>query len=65
MALELALNLLKPEDQEILELVYFRQKPVAEAATQLGVARAAVEMRLTRARRRLATKLADWSELIG
>ena len=53
-ALELALNLLKPEDQEILELVYFRHQPVGEAATKLGVARAAIEMRLTRARRRLA-----------
>ncbi len=63
-ALKLALNLLSPEDQDVLTLVYFQHKKTPEAAEALNISVGAAEMRLTRARRRLAMKLADWAELI-
>jgi RNA polymerase sigma-70 factor (ECF subfamily) len=64
-ALKLAMNLLKPEDREILALVYFQDWDTARAAQVLGIAKDAANMRLVRARRRLAAKLADWSSVIG
>jgi RNA polymerase sigma-70 factor (ECF subfamily) len=64
LALELALNLLKAEDREILELVYFQHLDVPAAAEKLALSRGAAEMRLTRARRRLAKKLCNWVDLI-
>ncbi len=64
-ALSLAVNLLPSADAQVLELVYLQGSEIGAAAQQLGLSRAAFDMRLTRARRRLAEKLVDWSELIG
>ncbi len=64
-ALQVAMNLLKAEDREILDLVYFRELDLAAAAAQLGIAKDAANMRLVRARRRLADKLSDWAALVG
>ncbi len=64
-ALEVALNLLKPAEREILELVYFRSLDIEGAARELGIARDAANMRLVRARRALGARLAAWSGVIG
>lgn len=64
-ALNVVLNLLRDEDREILELVYFQQLDVERVAQQLGLQRAAAEMRLSRARRRLAEKMVGWSDIVG
>lgn len=64
-ALELALNLMRPADQEVLRLVYLRGRSIDEAARELGIERDVANTRLVRARVRLAEKLADWRELIG
>ncbi len=64
-ALDLALNLLHPADQEILDLYYFQglgQSPLAE---RLGVEEASVRKRLQRARHALADKLRRWEQLIA
>ena len=65
MALDLALNLLEPQAREILDRVYFRQMGVEAAARELGITEEAAKKRLARARRKLAEKLGDWSELVG
>ena len=64
-ALDVVMNLLRDEDREILELVYFQHLGVERVAQQLGLRRAAAEMRLSRARRRLAEKMAGWSDVVG
>jgi RNA polymerase sigma-70 factor (ECF subfamily) len=63
-ALDLAMNLLRPQDREILVLVYFQDLDIPEAARKIGIAVDAANMRLVRARRRLAEKLSGWAELI-
>ncbi len=63
--LVLALNLLDPDEREILTLVYFEGLTSEEAARRLGVSHEAARKRVTRARARLARKLGDWTELIG
>ncbi len=65
LALELALHLLAPEEQRILALVYFEQLSLEAAAERLAVSYEAAKKRLARARRRLAHKLGDWTELVG
>jgi RNA polymerase sigma factor (sigma-70 family) len=65
LAVDVALHLLAPDDAAILELVYFDDVPIAEAADRLKITRAAADMRLTRARRRLAVKLVEWNDVIG
>lgn len=64
-ALDVAMNLLKPQEREILQLVYMKQMDIPTAAAELGLTKDAANMRLVRARRRLADKLAGWAELIG
>ena len=64
-ALEVVVNLLRPEDRECLQLVYFRGLPIEEAARRAGVSRAAFDMRLMRARARLAERLVDWEDALG
>lgn len=64
-ALDVIVNLMKPDDREILSLVYFRGASVEEAAKELGLPRGTVEMRLSRARRRLAEKLVGWADVVG
>jgi RNA polymerase sigma factor (sigma-70 family) len=65
LALQLAINLMKPEDREVLERVYFSGQAIDDAASDLGLNRAAFDMRLTRARRRLAERLVDWGDVIA
>lgn len=64
-ALELVVNLLKPEDREALGLVYFQGLSIEEAARRAGVTRGAFDMRLLRARTRLAERLVDWADIVG
>jgi RNA polymerase sigma factor (sigma-70 family) len=63
-SVEVALNLLPEEDRDLLFLVYFEDREISVAAQQLGLTRDAANMRLVRARRRLAEKLKGWRELI-
>ncbi|MFO1011077.1 MAG: sigma-70 family RNA polymerase sigma factor [Planctomycetota bacterium] len=64
-ALEVVVNLLKPEDRDALSAVYFEGLSIEEAARRAGVARGAFDVRLMRARQRLAERLVDWSDVIG
>jgi RNA polymerase sigma factor (sigma-70 family) len=64
-ALDLVMQLLEPDEQQILHLVYARGLGHEGAARQLGITRDAAKMRCQRARLRLAHKLRHWSELIG
>ena len=63
-ALDVVMNLLRDEDREVLELVYFQHFDLERVAQELGLQRAAAEMRLSRARRRLAEKMAGWSDVV-
>ena len=63
-ALDLALNLLRAEEREILRMVYLEHLGIEGAAERLGIARDAAKMRLVRARRALAKKLCRWEETI-
>jgi RNA polymerase sigma factor (sigma-70 family) len=65
LALQLTMNLLRPEEREIIDLVYFRQHGIEGAAKRLGISSDAANMRLVRARRKLASKLRRWNDLIG
>ena len=64
-ALEIALNLLSPEDREVLRRVYLDDSSVEHAARTLGVSCDVVKARLVRARVRLAEKLSHWRELVS
>lgn len=64
-ALEVVVNLLDPIDRECLQLVYFQGLGIEEAARSIGVSRGAFDMRLMRARQRLATRLVDWADVVG
>jgi len=64
-ALEVVVNLLRPEDRECLGLVYFQGLSIEAAAARLGVSRGAFDMRLMRARQRLAARLVDWADVVG
>ncbi len=64
-ALEFALQLLDPDDLQILRWCYFEQLAPAEIAEKLGIARAAANSRLVRARAKLAHKLRNWADTIG
>jgi len=64
-ALNVILNLMRMEDREVLELVYFQHLPIEAVAERLGVQRAAVDMRLSRARRRMAEKMIGWADVVA
>ncbi len=64
-ALSVALQLLEPEDRQVLELHYFRSVDAAGIAQQLGISQDAARMRVARARTILARKLVKWTEVIG
>ncbi|MCY2959318.1 MAG: RNA polymerase sigma factor [Planctomycetota bacterium] len=64
-ALEVVVNLLKPEDREALGLVYFQGLSIDEAAKRAGISRGALDMRLMRARTRLAERLVGWADVVG
>lgn len=63
-ALNVVMNLLRDQDREVLELVYFQHLEVEQLAQRLGIQRPAAEMRLSRARRRLAEKMVGWTDLV-
>jgi RNA polymerase sigma factor (sigma-70 family) len=63
-ALNVVMNLLRDEDRELLELVYFQHLEIAEVAQRLGIQRSAADMRLSRARRRLGEKMVGWSDVV-
>ena len=63
-SLELCLNLLKSQERQILELVYLRGLGIDGAAQHLSIARGAANMRLVRARRNLAVKMQEWSDVV-
>jgi len=63
-AMEVLLNLLRVEDREVLESIYFRHEAIEAYATRHGIARSAADMRLSRARRKLAEKMADWADIV-
>jgi len=63
-ALNVVMNLLRDEDREVLELVYFKHLEIEQVAQQLGIQRSAADMRLSRARRRLAEKMVGWSDVV-
>lgn len=63
-SLQVVVNLLHAEDRDVLTQVYFEGLPVDECARRLGLSKPAVEMRLTRARRRLLERVASWAEVI-
>lgn len=65
MAIGLAMNLLSQDDRELLRRIYFENQDIAEAGKALGLNRGAANSRLVRARRLLAERLADWSDVIG
>jgi RNA polymerase sigma factor (sigma-70 family) len=65
MAIGLAMNLLSREDRELLRLVYFEDREAMAAGEQLGLSRGTTKSRLVRARRLLATRLVEWTEIIG
>src|SRR6185436_14010847 len=65
LALDLTLHLLEPDEQRILSLVYFEQRPLENAAERLEISYEAAKKRLARARARLAAKLGAWCELVA
>jgi RNA polymerase sigma factor (sigma-70 family) len=65
MALGVALNLLAKQDRELIRLVYFEGEDIGTAASAVGLSRVAASSRLSRGRRLMATRLAEWSDLIG
>lgn len=64
MALHLALQLLRPDERAVLELVYFQGLDPQDAAHRLGIEPENARMRLTRARRALTAKLRAWKDLV-
>jgi RNA polymerase sigma factor (sigma-70 family) len=64
MAIGLAMNVLSREDRELFRLVYFEGQDIPTAGAALGLTRGAANSRLIRARRLLATRLADWADII-
>ncbi len=64
-ALNVVMNLLRAGDREVLELVYFQHMDIDQVTERLGIGRAAAEMRLSRARRRLAEKMVSWSDVVA
>jgi len=64
-ALGFALQLLEPEDRQVLELHYFQSMDPAAIAAQLGVSPDVARTRVARARTSLARKLVKWTEVIG
>src|SRR6185503_19640052 len=63
-ALNVVMNLLRDDDREVLELVYFQHLDVEALTKRLGISRAAAEMRLSRARRRLGEKMLSWADVV-
>lgn len=64
-AVEVALNLLRDDERELLVAVYFEGLDIASAAARLGVGRDVANTRLVRARRRLATLLSEWADVVA
>jgi RNA polymerase sigma factor (sigma-70 family) len=65
LAIGVAMNLLAKDDREMIRLVYFEGTDVASAGSAVGLRREVANTRLVRARRLLASRLSEWSDLIG
>jgi RNA polymerase sigma factor (sigma-70 family) len=63
-ALDLAMNLLSEGDRQVLELHYMEGLQVKEIGERLDARSDAIKMRLVRARRRLAERMAGWREVV-
>lgn len=64
-ALDFAMNLLPEDDRALLHDVYFEGRKIADVARAQSVSDSAIKMRLLRARRTLAGRLAAWEDVIG
>jgi RNA polymerase sigma factor (sigma-70 family) len=64
-ALDVAMNLLRPEDRDLIHRVYFEGRTILDVASDLHVSESAVKMRLLRARRNLGARLSAWGEAVG
>jgi RNA polymerase sigma factor (sigma-70 family) len=64
-AVEVAMNLLGEEDRAALQMVYWDEVERTSAAEKMGMTPDAFNMRLVRARRKLARKLEEWTRLVG
>ena len=58
------MQLLRPTERRILEIVYFEGLDPQAAARELGIEPENARMRLTRARRALMTKLGAWRKIV-
>jgi DNA-directed RNA polymerase specialized sigma24 family protein len=64
-AIGFAMNLLSREDREMIRRVYYDGEDIATAGAAVGLPRAVANTRIVRARRLLASRLSEWSDLIG
>jgi RNA polymerase sigma factor (sigma-70 family) len=63
-ALDVAMNLLRPEDRDLIHRVYFEGRALVDVASDLHVSESAIKMRLLRARRNLGARLSTWGEAV-
>lgn len=63
--MRLAMELLRREEREILDLVYVDRLRCDEAARRLGITHAAARKRLERARRALAERMSAWARVVA
>ncbi|MBL8696433.1 MAG: sigma-70 family RNA polymerase sigma factor [Planctomycetes bacterium] len=63
--MRLAMEFLRPEEREILDLVYGDRLRCDEAARRLGITHAAARKRLERARRALAERMSAWARVVA
>ena len=59
------LTLMRPEDRQVLELRFQQELSFEQIGEQLGIDSDAARMRLVRAKRRMASKLKGWQELLS
>lgn len=64
-ALDVAMNLLRPEDRDLIHRVYFEGRKINDVASDLHISESAIKMRLLRARRNLGARLSAWGEVVG
>jgi RNA polymerase sigma-70 factor, ECF subfamily len=64
-AIDVAMNLLRPEDRDLIHRVYFEGRTLSDLAGDLHVSESAVKMRLLRARRNLGARLSTWGDTVG
>lgn len=62
--IEFAMNLMPPVERDLIHDVYVEGLKIADLARRDGVSESAIKMRLFRARRMLAGKLAAWDDVL-